>query len=220
MSKIVDYDVRALKKKIEESIDKEEDVTSLVDKLEELENKKIEASMPKDFVKNIKHKVDNDRRMKKMKFIKVAIASIAVLSVATISVNAATGGKVMDKIRVIVNGEETNNQDYVDKNGNIKINLKDGETYEVETIGDPNDDEKNYAIQSESEADTKDSEKYPYLNTDNNKVIIENINGGSMDITEQMKSNNEFTTEANIEGESHEVEVIKNDINTYNIIIR
>lgn len=220
MSKIVDYDVRALKKKIEESIDKEEDVTSLVDKLEELENKKIEASMPKDFVKNIKHKVDNDRRMKKMKFIKVAIASIAVLSVATISVNAATGGKVMDKIRVIVNGEETNNQDYVDKNGNIKINLKDGETYEVETIGDPNDDEKNYAIQSESEADTKDSEKYPYLNTDNNKVIIENINGGSMDITEQMKSNNEFTTEANIEGQSHEVKVIKNDINTYNIIIR
>ena len=220
MSKVVDYDVRALKKKIEDSIDKEEDVTSLVDKLEELENENIEISMPKDFVKNIKHKVDNDRRMKKMKFIKVAIASIAVLSVATVSVNAATGGKVVEKIKVFINGEKVDEQDYVDNNGNIKINLKDGETYEVETMGDPNDDEKNYAFQSESNVDTKDSEKYPYLNTDNNKVIIENINGGSMDITEQMKSNNEFTTEANIEGQSHEVKVIKNDINTYNIIIR
>ena len=220
MSKVVDYDVRALKEKIEDSIDKEEDVTSLVDKLEELENENIEISMPKDFVKNIKHKVDNDRRMKKMKFIKVAIASIAVLSVATVSVNAATGGKVVEKIKVFINGEKVDEQDYVDNNGNIKINLKDGETYEVETMGDPNDDEKNYAFQSESNVDTKDSEKYPYLNTDNNKVIIENINGGSMDITEQMKSNNEFTTEANIEGQSHEVKVIKNDINTYNIIIR
>ena len=220
MSKVVDYDVRALKKKIEDSIDKEEDVTSLVDKLEELENENIEISMPKDFVKNIKHKVDNDRRMKKMKFIMVAIASIAVLSVDTVSVNAATGGKVVEKIKVFINGEKVDEQDYVDNNGNIKINLKDGETYEVETMGDPNDDEKNYAFQSESNVDTKDSEKYPYLNTDNNKVIIENINGGSMDITEQMKSNNEFTTEANIEGQSHEVKVIKNDINTYNIIIR
>lgn len=155
-----------------------------------------------------------------MKFIKVAIASIAVLSVATVSVNAATGGKVVEKIKVFINGEKVDEQDYVDNNGNIKINLKDGETYEVETMGDPNDDEKNYAFQSESNVDTKDSEKYPYLNTDNNKVIIENINGGSMDITEQMKSNNEFTTEANIEGQSHEVKVIKNDINTYNIIIR
>lgn len=93
----------------------------------------------------------------------VIVSMILVLIFAmTCIANAATGGQLVDNVRVFINGQEVDSSVYLTDDGSVEIDVKDAEDVRVTGEG------------SEAQLETKDSSDYSIkMKGDKNSESIE-----------------------------------------------
>lgn len=194
MKKNKDSNIEDIVKEIDEGIENEVDVDSLVNKLGDIENLNIDdVKIPKDFVQKIKEKDLSSRRFKRMKILKAAAICLIALSATTVTANAVTDGAVVDtvseisnKVKVMINGKEIDTKNYEDKDGKINVKLKKGDSITVDQNGGSGE----YSSSMTISDGNKDDEYNIDVEIGDNKIDINDSDSSSED-TVTVDSNKE-----------------------------
>lgn len=134
-----------LKNKINEAIENGDfkTVDKLTQKLYKLEFGEQKINCPDKFAENIiaSSKGEKIKMNNKLKKLAVAASCTLIIGVTGFSVNAASGGKIVDNFKTIINSNSEIEKTYDDGNGNkAKIIIPDDQNYDVDATIDSTED--------------------------------------------------------------------------------
>ena len=134
-----------LKNKINEAIENGdfEMVDKLTQELYESEFGEQNVHSPDNFAENIIASSKGEKIKMNNKFKKLAVAASCtlIIGVTGFSVNAASGGKVVDNFKTIINSNSEVEKIYNDGKGNeVKVIIPDDKNYDVDTTIDETND--------------------------------------------------------------------------------
>lgn len=134
-----------LKNKINEAIENGnfEDVDKLTQELYKLEFGEQKINYSNRFAENIiaSSKGEKIKMNNKLKKLVVAASCTLIIGVTGFSVNAASGGKVIDNFKTIINSNSKIEKTYDDGKGNkAKIIISDDKNYDVDATIDSTED--------------------------------------------------------------------------------
>lgn len=135
-----------LKNKINEAIENDnfETVEKLTQKLYKSEFGNQEIHYPNNFAENIiaSSKGEKIKMNNKLKKLVVAASCTLIIGITGFSVNAASGGELIDNFKTIINSNSEVEKIYEDDKGNkAKIIIHDDKNYDVDATANKTQDE-------------------------------------------------------------------------------